>query len=204
MIIQKNNILMGIRDIYNQLGSTGDFACLLVYRDPNTNTTKLYFFRDPGRPGRFIDATDVLGQYFFCSTADIWKDAIADHPDYEKLKKLKISIIPSYQIIVCDTETLHIQKYNVMQPARRAVKPTTVYDNSRFWQRTVDEDGEIIWKRKPKVIERKISDYYLENLIKTGDPDIAAPTNISDDMLWYHAEDDAIETEECGSIVFGN
>ncbi len=118
MILQKNNILLGIKDIYTQLGATGDFACLLIYRNPDTNTTKLYFFRDPGRPGRFIDARDILGQVFFCSTTDIWRDAIYEHPDYDKLRHLRIDIIPAYQIWEVDAETLNIRRHNIIQPSR--------------------------------------------------------------------------------------
>lgn len=202
IILKRNNIMLGIREIYEKLGSTGDFACLMIYRNSDTNTTKLYFFRDPGRPGRFIDARNVLGQMFFCSTTDIWRDSIINHPQYEQLKQLRVDIIPAFQIWAIDAETLKIQKTRIPIPTYRDLKPNNTNNVIQDWIKVEDDNGEVIWKRPPVVPATRLSDYHFESLIKSGDPTVKE-TNIADDMLWYHAGDDIASSAECKDIVFG-
>jgi len=132
IIVDQRNVINGIKKIYELFGSTGDFSCEVIYRNPDDGRTRFFFFRDPGRPGRFIDAKSVLGQYFFCSTNIIWKDAIKGACDDEDkmseldLNRLPVQIIPAYQIWEIDAQTLEITKHDVNPPEKREAKPKRI------------------------------------------------------------------------------
>jgi len=129
IIVEKRNIIEGIKEIYNLFGDSGDFACEVVYRNPDNGHTRFFFFRDPGRPGRFVDARKKLGQYFFFSENSIWKDAIKraieEDPEIKDLNldDLPVDIIPSFEIWEVDAQTMEIIKHKIDSPVRREVKP---------------------------------------------------------------------------------
>lgn len=161
MIVQERNIIGGIKKIYEEFGVSGDFACEVIYRNPENGHTRLFFFRDPGRPGRFIDARKELGQVFFCSTTPIWNDAVRkaekEYPALAEyhLKDLTVHIIPSFQIWEVDAQTLKITKHEIEHSVRREKKPskeeeedkkkTTAYDRWEKKQRR----GTYTYVRKP-------------------------------------------------------
>lgn len=128
IIIKENNIINGIKKIFELFGSTGDFSCEIIYRNSSDGHTRFFFFRDSGRPCRFIDATQQLGQYFFCSVSPIWRDAIKkSEQDCKKIQQLNlgslpISILPSYQIWEIDCQTMEINIIELDRPKREEVK----------------------------------------------------------------------------------
>ncbi len=138
IIVQKGNIVDGIKEIYEMFGESGDFACEVIYRNPENGHTRFFFFRDPGRPGRFVDARKQLGQYFFFSENSIWKDAIKRScEENEKIKKLDlnnlpIEIIPSFEIWEIDAQTMEIIKHKLESPLKREVKPKKQKSKSKF------------------------------------------------------------------------
>lgn len=128
IIVKEKNVINGIKKIYENFGVSGDFACEVIYRDPDNGHTRFFFFRDPGRPGRFIDASKELGQIFFCSTTPIWNDAVSkaekEYPHIARyhLKDINVKIIPSFQIWEVDAQTMEITKHDIEQPVRRKKK----------------------------------------------------------------------------------
>lgn len=112
-IAKQKNIIGGIKKIFEVFGEGGDFACEVIYRNPKTGVAKFFFFREPGRPGYFIDCREQLGQYFFCSDDDIWKDAIQKAGLMAELKDVKPVEIPSYEIWAIDSQTMEIQKTKI-------------------------------------------------------------------------------------------
>jgi len=130
MIVRERNIIGGIKKIYEEFGVSGDFACEVIYRNPDNGQTRFFFFRDSGRPGRFIDASKALGQMFLCSTTPIWNDAVRkaerEYPPLAKyrLRDLPVEIIPSFQIWEVDAQTLEVTKHKIEHPKRREKKPT--------------------------------------------------------------------------------
>lgn len=148
IIIRENNIIDGIHQIYEKFGSTGSFACEVIYRNPNDGNTRFFFFRDRGRPGRFIDARKSLGQYFFCSVSPIWKDAVKSAeksmPEIKELKlnDLPIQIIPSYEIWEIDAQTLKINKIFLDIPKQEEVKEEkSSSDKKSKWIKTKSLNG---------------------------------------------------------------
>lgn len=120
IIIKENNIIKGINKIYELFGKTGDFACEVLYRNPDTNTSNFYFFRDTSRPGRFIDLTEQLGQFFFTSTAEIWNETITEL-GLKNIETVPVVKIPSFEIWLVETETNSITKY-ILGNQRRTIK----------------------------------------------------------------------------------
>lgn len=60
---------------------------------------KLYLFRNDYRPLCIIDLQESLGQIFFCSTTDMWENALYNKTIRNLLKKrVKIIILPSKQL----------------------------------------------------------------------------------------------------------
>lgn len=113
IISRENNILQGIHKVYNLLGPKGDFACEVIYRNPKNGKSKFFFFRETGRPGYFIDCTKKLGQYFFCSTEQIWNDAVKTSNLEEILDECTPEEIPPYEIWEIDTASLNIKKTRI-------------------------------------------------------------------------------------------
>lgn len=127
-IAKQSNVITGIKRVFEIFGEGGDFACEVIYRNPKTGAAKFYIFREPGRPAYFIDARKELGQYFFCSDDDIWKDAIQKAGLTTELKDLKPVQVPTYEIWAIDSATLEIQKTKVEGVTKRT---TTITYSSR-------------------------------------------------------------------------
>jgi glucosamine--fructose-6-phosphate aminotransferase (isomerizing) len=117
IIVKENNIIKGIYKIYELLGTTGDFACELIYRNQDTNTSNFYFFRDTSRPGRFIDLSEQLGQYFFTSTTEIWNETIQEL-GLKEFETVEVQKIPPFEILVIETENLNITAHQLQRPKR--------------------------------------------------------------------------------------
>jgi hypothetical protein len=126
-IAKQSNVITGIKKVFEIFGEGGDFACEVIYRNPKTGNATFYIFREPGRPAYFIDASKELGQYFFCSDDDIWKDAVQKSGLTNELKDLKPVQVPTYEIWKIDSTTLEIQKTKIEGVNKRT--PTVVYSN---------------------------------------------------------------------------
>jgi hypothetical protein len=129
IILGPKNIIEGIKKVYELFGSTGNFACQLIYRNPDSNSTTYYFFRDPGRPGKFINAKNTLNQLFFTSTTKIWKNVIKDIKNKE-LSEISSESVPPYEIWKISAETLEIEKISVPRVNRERKIWRTVRPNS--------------------------------------------------------------------------
>lgn len=127
-ISKQKNVLEGIKEVFKLFGEGGDFACEVIYRNPKTGIAKFFIFREPGRPAYFIDCREQLGQYFFCSDDDIWKDAVQKSGMIELLKGIKPVMIPTYEIWAIDSSTLEIKKTTVENIVKRTA--TTTYSSS--------------------------------------------------------------------------
>jgi hypothetical protein len=125
MVLKANNITTGIKNVFEIFGKSGDFACELIYRNPETLKTTFYFFRDSGRPGKVIDLKDQLGQYFFCSTSGIWRRAYEMLTEEQKaeLKYILPKTIPSFRIWKVSVDSLKIEKMHLDEPSKRKTKP---------------------------------------------------------------------------------
>lgn len=124
IILREKDIRRGIRKVYELLAPGGDFACELIHKNPSTGRVTFYFFRDPGRPGVFIDARDAIGQFVVCSEEAIWRDAVNKGGFGKKITKLKTSQIPPYQVLEIDAETLETKTFEVEPPAKRVTVTT--------------------------------------------------------------------------------
>lgn len=128
ILVKEGNIIRGIKKIFELFGSSGDFACEAIFRDPETGKTRFFFWRETGRPGRFIDATKETGQYFFCSTTEIWNDAIKAACKQDKrianlgLDKLKVEKIDPFEIWEVDCQTKEIVIHSLPKPKARKRK----------------------------------------------------------------------------------
>ncbi len=89
----------------NILAWTEKSAYAVAYAQSNEDSRHLCLFRNHQRPLWLIDLTEDLGQYMFCSTAEIFLNSIDDLPEFQNLK-FKIHEINPYFIvnISCDVE----------------------------------------------------------------------------------------------------
>ncbi len=115
MICREKDVVSGIKKVFADLGTGGDFACELLHRRKDGGAT-FYFFRDDGRPGRLIDARKELGQFIFCSETDIWKDAVLKSGMSRLVRQLDVINIDPYTIIAIDADTLKSNLITVEKP----------------------------------------------------------------------------------------
>jgi len=73
-------------------------AFAVAYSQSDKNFRHLCLFRNHLRPLWIIDLTEDLGQYFFCSTADIFLHSVEDSNLWNDLK-FRIQEVPPYHII---------------------------------------------------------------------------------------------------------
>ena len=123
--------LLGIRNIWAQI-IRGHMSCAIAERLEN-GKRRLWLWRNKHRPLWLIDLRKVLGQVFFCSTPDIWYDAIGDCPEAKAIVKGKTKLIefPDDEIWVMHTtpqqpvvETGCLKKFGVRSEGFSTVKHT--------------------------------------------------------------------------------
>jgi glutamine phosphoribosylpyrophosphate amidotransferase len=131
IICREKDALTGIKKVFSLLGPRGDFSCEMIHAQQNGKIL-FYIFRDDGRPGKFIDAFKETGQYFFCSEADIWKDALKDTGTTELLGHLKVEDVPPYQVWVIDSDSMKIFKIKLKPPVKTRTYATTVYHGGGY------------------------------------------------------------------------
>ncbi len=131
IILSQSNICQGIQKVYELFGSTGDFTVELLYRNPRTGAITFYLFRDPGRPARFINALDILGQYYFCSTTAIWNDAIKTANLQQQFENVKVEKIKPYVIWKIDAQTMEIHQIAIDVPKRKKLPKNNLKSASR-------------------------------------------------------------------------
>lgn len=204
IIVDKRNIIQGIKEVYNLFGSSGDFACMLIYRNPVSGKSRFFFFRDSGRPGRFVDASKELGQYFMFSVAPIWRDALAEAekscPSIKNLEldKLTVKIIPSFSIWEIDVDTLEIKKHNITTPKRETKPAKKTNTNSYNYSKWVKEDGIMIYKYESynrynyagKTINLRDPNLLKENNTTSGYWNNNTKNNPDDNNYVCHLDDD--------------
>lgn len=131
MITNEDNIEDGIKRVFKDLGTGGDFACELLHRDPETGNINFYFFRDNGRPGKMIDAREQCGQIFFCSEDAIWRTAMNKANAPSKIRSLKPVDIDPYKIFKIDPTNLNIEEIQVKKPVKVS-RYQTVYNDDYY------------------------------------------------------------------------
>lgn len=78
MLEQESNLESSLCDF---LSSTEKSAYAVAYAEVDENLRSLTLFRNQHRPMVLIDLRDCLGQLFFCSTAEIFFDALSEIPE---------------------------------------------------------------------------------------------------------------------------
>lgn len=70
--------LMGIKEIFSRV-NYGAMAVAIAERETDGGR-RLWLLRDDERPLHVVDMRDTIGQIFFCSTPEIWRNAMNDCP----------------------------------------------------------------------------------------------------------------------------
>lgn len=174
IIVKENNIIKGIHKVYELLGSTGDFACQLIYRNPDTNTSNFYFFRDTSRPGRFIDLSEQLGQYFFTSTTEIWDETIKEL-GLKQFESVEVQKIPPFSIIMVETENLNITKYDLPR-SKRTIK--SKIEKPKPYESTPDFQSFLGIVRK--------NDFWINDTNLISVPKIHKEEDKDEEIVLYH------------------
>jgi glucosamine 6-phosphate synthetase-like amidotransferase/phosphosugar isomerase protein len=74
--------MAGMKEIFKHVNQ-GKMAVAIGERD-DANSRRLWLFRNDERPLTVVDLTSSLGQYFFCSTPEIWLEAVNKSPNFKK------------------------------------------------------------------------------------------------------------------------
>lgn len=134
IIAGEKDIIRGIKRVFELLGPGGDFACEVLHTNPKNGETTLYFFRETGRPGVFVDAREKTGQYFFVSEEAIWKDAVKHVGLTKELGKCKTVTVPPYQIWkIRASEMDKIVKIVLPVPAKKSRTTTTTTGRTTYY-----------------------------------------------------------------------
>lgn len=132
----------GLKEIFSRV-NYGAMAVAIAERGDD-NSRYLWLFRDDERPLHVVDMRSTLGQIFYCSTAEIWRNAIEATPAVKNYVPQDQVIIefPSLQIWLLgldpskeDEEKWNIRKFKITK---------TKYID---WQEKDDEDDKITFKR---------------------------------------------------------
>jgi predicted glutamine amidotransferase len=90
--------VIGLKEIYSYVNQ-GWMAVALGERLDENGGRNLWLFRNDSRPIYVFDARETLGQVFFCSTYEIWKNAMRECPAARHLLgKMKAIEMPSDEI----------------------------------------------------------------------------------------------------------
>ena len=101
----------GVERIFKEMKhSMASMACLMVDLRKGHH---FYAFRNSMNPICFIDLSQELGQYFFCSTEFIWKRAL-NKLNLDHLSKIPVQSVPAYEVWKID-ENLKIEKFDMKE-----------------------------------------------------------------------------------------
>ena len=84
--------MMGLKEVFSRV-NYGAMAVAIGEHCDNNTSRRLWLFRDEDRPLHIVDMRKTLGQIFFCSTPEIWKQAIESCPAVK-------SYIPTDHVII--------------------------------------------------------------------------------------------------------
>lgn len=115
-VFEKNgDRVENIKEIFEQTDkSFGSMACLAIdYFEKNIPF--FYAFRNSGNPLFFIDLRDHLGQYFFCSTKEIWNMAIRKCGLGNKYKDIVPEPVPHHQVWRINPVSMDIEKFDIQE-----------------------------------------------------------------------------------------
>ena len=104
--------LSGIKNIW----SFAKMAHMAVAIGETTlEAQKLYLFRNSLRTICLIDLRDILGQFYFCSTPEIWQDAIKRKKlKHLSQKRIKLIILPPEEVWCFELkDQIRVERYGV-------------------------------------------------------------------------------------------
>lgn len=88
--------VLGLKEIYSHV-QQGLMA--VAFGERLHDARNLWLFRNEDRPIHVVDARETLGQIFFCSTYEIWRNAIRECPNAKPfVANLPVIVMPSDQI----------------------------------------------------------------------------------------------------------
>ncbi len=134
--------LLGLKEIFSRV-NYGAMAVAIAERGDD-GSRYLWLFRDDERPLHVVDMRPTLGQIFYCSTAEIWRNAIEATPSVKQYVPQDQVIIefPSFQIWLLGMDPSkegedgwNIRKFKITK---------TKYID---WKETEDEDDKLSFKR---------------------------------------------------------
>lgn len=118
MLQRSDDLLRSVAWIFKALGAGGDFVCAGVRSHRKDARTDFFLFRDSGRPARFVDLREELGQYFFCSTTEIWREAIEAVGMTRRLGGVKVQAVGAFQLWRVCAETMELRVSQMPRPRR--------------------------------------------------------------------------------------
>ena len=149
--------LTGLKEIFSRV-NYGAMAVAIAERGDD-NQRYIWLFRDDERPLHVVDLRDTLGQVFYCSTAEIWRNAIDACPSvtpFIEASKTSNQIIefPAFQIwlLNLDPSKSVVGENGALEQGEdcwniRKFKITkTKYID---WKENEDEDDKQSFKRAP-------------------------------------------------------
>ncbi len=110
LIESETDIILGIKKVFKTCKS-GSFACFVASIEKNEKSY-YYLFRNQGSPISFIDLKNKLGQYFFCSTQNLWNN-IKNYDNTEFIENTNAINIPAFEIWKIDSNNLNIEKHYI-------------------------------------------------------------------------------------------
>jgi predicted glutamine amidotransferase len=150
--------LTGLKEIFSRV-NYGAMAVAIAERGDD-NQRFLWLFRDDDRPLHVVDMRETLGQIFYCSTAEIWRNALDATPILKKENnKEGVDYIPSDQVII-EFPSYQIWLLN-LDPSKEAVanEEGILQDNSwnirkykvtktKYidWKESEDDDDKLSFK----------------------------------------------------------
>lgn len=144
------NPVDGIKKLFAE-ADYGSFACTALILDKTEQRYFFYVFRNTS-PAYMIDLKKELGQFFFCSCDQIWRNALKN----TRLSGIKADLIriPSDEIWKIDPQSLEIETFNV--PKTFKSHPyMNIGTLSALKRRSVTGYGELIYESSD-VLRRNI------------------------------------------------
>lgn len=129
LIESESDIVSGIKKVFQEC-KYGSFACLATHID-NDGKTYFYVFRNQNSPISFVNLKKELGQYFFCSTSNLWDNAVQKINIHKNIKSIKAINVPPFEIWKIDSKTLGIQKF-IMENSYKSLSYNSIFDDDYF------------------------------------------------------------------------
>lgn len=192
--------LTGLKEIFSRV-NYGAMAVAIAERGDD-NQRYLWLFRDDDRPLHVVDMRETLGQIFYCSTAEIWRNALDATPILKKENnKEGVDYIPSDQVII-EFPSYQIWLLN-LDPSKEAVANDegVIQDNSwnirKFkitktkyidWKESEEDDDKLSFKlskeMKRPLLEKIITRLGDNDIVKSDEKEkVLVPLGVSADDL---------------------